>query len=406
MPVYVFKNPLITKIYNSSVRIFRKRQHVNYILEISNRAQGVTIQQKRLSESRQKSLLALPEIVGKFSIFRLGIPGTVFADKKGNQKHKSNGIFMKPRSLTTLKTQTLLISMLTFLMMGACSESKQSGDGETAAATPSKTDSNSNNQEEGDNSENTLDETAFSTFKQKAIESCRSSITIYVDEILHTGFDGTKGFETPILGFMDCELSEDFYKTEITDAQYDEISEALYEVTSFTDEQAQLSFETPDIFQIKEGSVKIEEGVYRAVLVPIAAGESNITLAQGDNSASGKIIAKQYQEVDVIAGQNIYNGTTVINGVTACSGCHQAAGGVDHSANLVGVCSDTELISAVTTSVYGNNDEGEVGICTDYALNTPHNWTLDATQAAQVVAYLRSLPLEKEKPAEDPAANQ
>ena len=312
---------------------------------------------------------------------------------------------MKICSQNGLITKTSFFVILAFLMMNACSDSKKSGDGDTAPVVPSSTDDNDDTKAEDDTS-NTLDAAAFAEFKQKAIESCKANREVYFDQILYTGFDGTKGFETPVLTFITCTLPDEIYSTNFTDEQYDEMWKALDEATLITEEQIQVSFATPDVFQIKANSAGIEDGVYRAVVVPLAAGESEITITLGDKSASGKIIAKQYQAADVTAGLNIYNGTTAIAGVTACASCHQAEGGVDHSANLVGVCSDAELGTAITTSVYGNNDDGEMGSCTGYELTTPHNWTLDATQAAQVVAYLRSLPLEKEKPTADPAANQ
>ncbi len=284
-------------------------------------------------------------------------------------------------------------------MFIACGESKQSGNVETAVPAASESDDKSSDEDskEADTSE-TLDADGFAKLKAKAIESCKSNLKIYADENLNTGFDGTTVFETPILGYISCELVDEFYSAEFSEEQSEDIFSALEEITKISEGSIQLSFATEGVFQLKADSETYDGGFYRAVVIPVAAGTSSFTLTRGEISSQGNITAKQYQATDVTAGSEIYNGTTVIEGVTACASCHQAEGGVDHSANLVGTCSDAELASAITTSIYGNNDEGEEGFCTGFEIFTPHNWTLDATQAGQVVAYLRSLPIEREEP--------
>ncbi|SMF56989.1 c-type cytochrome [Pseudobacteriovorax antillogorgiicola] len=252
---------------------------------------------------------------------------------------------------------------------------------------------------------------AFSEFKDQVLKECQDSLGLFASEIVYTGFDGTNEFQSPLWTSSSCKIEADIEAAEgrYTSAQMRELFEGIVEIrdleTLAEGKTFQVSFGTAGIFSWDEAASALEFGEYGAILEATAAGESDVTITLGELSTTVKVIAKEYQAADTNAGEQIYDGTTAVDGVTACASCHQSANGVDHSPNWVSVCSDAELASAITTGEYGNNDQDEEGMCTGYKLSVAHSWSLNADQANQVIAYLRTLPLQPEAANEEEEAD-
>ena len=135
-----------------------------------------------------------------------------------------------------------------------------------------------------------------------------------------------------------------------------------------------------------------------------AAGDTSISFSYNGETLASTVTVYGYTAEQLTRGETVYtsgDGTT-----SACAGCHQADGGADHSANLIGRCSDIEIAGAITNAAYAPDATNPNSECTDYELSlATHKFTYtDEADLNAVMAYLRSLPLERPEGDEEAAA--
>jgi len=195
--------------------------------------------------------------------------------------------------------------------------------------------------------------------------------------IVHTGFDGSHEFRVPV-------------STDLSNQVEGEVSWA-------TDDSAVATVEsvaTPDGYPPSRG--------VWAMITTTGAGQTTVTASASRYSVSGQILVAAYTAEQVTAGDTRYH-TDGADDRRACSSCHEAAGGVDHTPTEMAFHEDAALLTVITEGHYPDQcltDEGDPCTCDSsgctrvpgYVLSVDHTWNLTESEAAGIVPYLRSLP--------------
>jgi mono/diheme cytochrome c family protein len=111
------------------------------------------------------------------------------------------------------------------------------------------------------------------------------------------------------------------------------------------------------------------------------AGDATITVASRGKTATSTIKVLSYTTAQYAQGETRYRNAGV-NGEKACSSCHEAAGGADHSPTALSSSTDQVLRITIRSGIKAGNVPTRI----------PHKWTVTDPELAGLVAFLRALP--------------
>ena len=293
------------------------------------------------------------------------------------------------------------------IAVSACSDSKQSGDGETQAADAVAEEPAEEPVEEVSPFDQTFAE--FEAELVKLVDECKANTSIqsagdkyfsgYVDEV-------TTFTNFAFVGML-CEVSarDNLIRLEqalfnIDPVQADASINQAYEEAGL-DAHFLGALEATTInlgagLTLKdEYRVRAPLGYLAAVTFDAAAaGDSTVSFTYGEASVQSAVQVYQYTADQITAGQARYENAQ--GNSPSCASCHAAANGADHSPMMIGRCSDAEIVGAITVGTYAADPVGNPNnsFCANYQLQVAHSWEFtDDAQRDAVIAYLRTLPL-------------
>lgn len=110
------------------------------------------------------------------------------------------------------------------------------------------------------------------------------------------------------------------------------------------------------------------------------AGTVTLTGAIDGRTSTSTLTITAYQASGYAAGEQRY--MNAASARDACIACHQEEGGVDHSPSVLGLGSDAQVVSAMTSGV-------RISGVTINKVN--HKWTLSDAERDGLLVYLRAL---------------
>jgi hypothetical protein len=121
-----------------------------------------------------------------------------------------------------------------------------------------------------------------------------------------------------------------------------------------------------------------------AMVKTFKSGTTTVHAKSGSQDLTATLIVSEYDTAIVEAGRNRYYTPDNPGGQRiACSDCHTAVNGADHSPLEMEVFTDDDILSAVINGKYASDG---------YVLkNVDHRWNLTDAEKAGIVPYLRSL---------------
>ncbi|SMF52688.1 hypothetical protein [Pseudobacteriovorax antillogorgiicola] len=318
----------------------------------------------------------------------------------------------------------LVFVMGSLLVLSACDEAKQSGDGDQAAA-PVEADATTD--AETETTVDPFEEHAalFSEEYKAYAQRCIAATSIQGGNFkFYSGFvDAATTFSNYAVITMGCESGDITTLLNLADALNQINPQGFLDLLSSLEVETGLDthFQTvvdsttvaaADNLTITnsfwnfrpEGSFFIS--TFDASATTFTDGvntPSSITFTYGDQTVQSDVTVYSYTQAQIDLGQARYNAAfTDENGVESpsCASCHQAANGVDHSPLLIGTCSDVEIIGAVEAGAYAPDADNPNSFCAGYQLTVAHSWGFASPEERDgVIAYLRTLPLNITPPA-------
>jgi len=132
---------------------------------------------------------------------------------------------------------------------------------------------------------------------------------------------------------------------------------------------------------------KPEDGARKlsfAMITATKAGTTKVTVTGNGKSASADVTVKAYTTASYEVGKTRYKTGGTEDNRKPCAGCHEAAGGADHSPTWLAYYEDSDVLQAIQTAVYAS-DKYEVN-------KGNHKWNLTEPEKDGIMAYLRGLP--------------
>ena len=177
---------------------------------------------------------------------------------------------------------------------------------------------------------------------------------------------------------------------------------------------AHWSLTDPSIATIEPTTPPVVAGVdinslYYVKLTMKKAGTTKVMLDAQGTTMSADLIVKAYADDQLALGKARYEvGTPADGNRPPCAGCHQKAGGVDHSPLKMAGFDDTTILGVIQNATYSANSSGTSSNGA-YSPRGPlsftgHKWNLTDAEKDAIVCYLRSLPLGAASPSTDAGA--
>jgi len=138
-----------------------------------------------------------------------------------------------------------------------------------------------------------------------------------------------------------------------------------------------------EIYEVSAPESYRDFGASWAMVETFKAGTTTVHARSGNQDLTATLTVTAYDTQVVEAGRNRYYTPANPGGKRiACSDCHTAVNGADHSPLEMEVFTDDEILSAIVTGAYPDG----------YVLkNVDHKWDLTDAERAGIVPYLRSL---------------
>ena len=143
-------------------------------------------------------------------------------------------------------------------------------------------------------------------------------------------------------------------------------------------------------------------GLTFAIATILKGGTTSVSVMQGGTTVTSQLQVTSYDDTDLGVGKARYENADPTNNAARvpCAGCHQKAGGVDHSPLTMAGFDDEVILGVIQNATWPADPSGQ-STTSAFAPTGPlalpngvtHMWNLTDPEKVGILAQLRSLPL-------------